>query len=62
MGGPARYLASRLGCRVTGLDITPSRHQGAQHLTELVRLSEQVDFHLGSALEMPFEDAVASMS
>lgn len=57
MGGPARYLASRLGCRVTGLDITPSRHQGAQHLTELVGLSERVDFRLGSALEMPFAEA-----
>jgi ubiquinone/menaquinone biosynthesis C-methylase UbiE len=57
MGGPARYLASRLGCRVTGLDITLSRHQGAQHLTDLVGLGEQVDFRLGSALAMPFEDA-----
>jgi ubiquinone/menaquinone biosynthesis C-methylase UbiE len=57
MGGPARYLASRLGCRVTGLDITESRHQGAQHLTKLVGLSERVAFRLGSALAMPFGDA-----
>jgi ubiquinone/menaquinone biosynthesis C-methylase UbiE len=57
MGGPARYLASRLGCRVTGLDITPSRHQGAQRLTELVGLSERVDFRLGSAVAMPFDAA-----
>ena len=38
MGGPARYLASRIGCRVTGLDITQSRHQSAIRLTELDRL------------------------
>lgn len=58
MGGPARYLASLHGCRVTGLDITESRHQGALRLTELVGLRERVDFRLGSALEMPFEDAI----
>jgi sarcosine/dimethylglycine N-methyltransferase len=57
MGGPARYLASRLGCRVTGLDITESRHQGAIRLTELVGLQHRVDFRLGSALEMPFDAA-----
>src|SRR5581483_3706913 len=30
MGGPARYLAYRFGCRVVGLDFTESRHLGAQ--------------------------------
>jgi len=57
VGGPARYLASRLGCRVTGLDITRSRHQAAVRLTELVGLSEQVEFRHGSALAMPFAAA-----
>jgi sarcosine/dimethylglycine N-methyltransferase len=57
MGGPARYLASRLGCRVTGLDITESRHMSAIRLTELVDLAHLVDFRLGSALEMPFAPA-----
>jgi sarcosine/dimethylglycine N-methyltransferase len=57
MGGPARYLASRLGCRVTGLDITQSRHRSAVRLTELVGLQHLVDFRHGSALAMPFEDA-----
>jgi sarcosine/dimethylglycine N-methyltransferase len=57
MGGPARYLAHRLGCRVTGLDITESRHEGAIRLTELVRLGHLVDFRLGNALDMPFADA-----
>ena len=57
MGGPARYLAHRLGCRVTGLDITQSRHEAALRLTELVRLDGLVDFQLGNALDMPFADA-----
>jgi sarcosine/dimethylglycine N-methyltransferase len=57
MGGPARYLASRLGCRVTGLDITRSRHQSAIRLTELVGLQHLVDFRHGSALAMPFAEA-----
>ncbi len=57
MGGPARYLAWHYGCRVTGLDLTESRYQGALRLTRLVGLHEQVDFRLGDALEMPFADA-----
>jgi sarcosine/dimethylglycine N-methyltransferase len=57
MGGPARYLAYKLGCRVTGLDITESRHQSAIRLTELVGLGHLVAFRHGSALAMPFADA-----
>ena len=57
MGGPARYLAHRMGCRVTGLDITKSRHEGAIRLTALVKLDHLVDFRLGNALDMPFADA-----
>jgi sarcosine/dimethylglycine N-methyltransferase len=57
MGGPARYLADRLGCRVTGLDITQSRHEAAVRLTAMVGLDHLVDFRLGNALAMPFADA-----
>jgi ubiquinone/menaquinone biosynthesis C-methylase UbiE len=57
MGGPARYLAHRLDCRVTGLDITKSRHEGAIRLTRMVGLDHLVDFRLGNALDMPFADA-----
>jgi sarcosine/dimethylglycine N-methyltransferase len=57
MGGPARYLAHRLGCRVTGLDITQSRHDGAIRLTGMVGLDHLVEFRLGNALDMPFADA-----
>jgi len=57
LGGPARYLAFHYGCRVTGLDITGSRHEGALRLTRLVGLDDRVDFRLGNALAMPFDDA-----
>src|SRR5918996_3524449 len=57
MGGPARYMAHRLGCRVTGLDLTKSRHEGAVRLTAMVGLDHLVDFRLGNALDMPFADA-----
>ncbi|MCW5622184.1 MAG: methyltransferase domain-containing protein, partial [Burkholderiales bacterium] len=57
MGGPARYLAHHHGCRVTGLDFTLSRHEGAQRLTRMVGLEHLVDFRHGNALDMPFADA-----
>jgi ubiquinone/menaquinone biosynthesis C-methylase UbiE len=57
MGGPARYLAHRIGCRVVGLDFTESRHRGAQRLTQLARLDHLVSFRHGNALEMPFDNA-----
>jgi sarcosine/dimethylglycine N-methyltransferase len=57
MGGPARYLAHRIGCRVTGLDLTESRYRSAIRLTRLVHLDHLVDYRLGTALDMPFDDA-----
>lgn len=56
MGGPARYLAWRTGCDVTGLDLTASRVDGAAELTRLAGLSGSVRFVHGNALAMPFED------
>jgi ubiquinone/menaquinone biosynthesis C-methylase UbiE len=57
MGGPARWLAHRIGCRVTGLELTESRCQAATRLTALVRLDEKVEFRCGNALAVPFADA-----
>jgi sarcosine/dimethylglycine N-methyltransferase len=57
MGGPARYLAHRIGCRVVGLDFTLSRHLAAQRLTALVGLQGMVSFRHGDALDMPFAAA-----
>ena len=57
MGGPARYIAWKTGCKVTGLDLTASRVAGARALTEAAQLDAQVDFVHGNALEMPFDPA-----
>jgi sarcosine/dimethylglycine N-methyltransferase len=56
MGGPARYIASKTGCDVTGLDLTPSRVEGAQMLTRLAGLGDKVRFVHGNALQMPLAD------
>lgn len=57
MGGPARYLAHRVGCQVVGLDLTRSRLESAQRLTKLAGLEHRVQFQWGNALEMPFDSA-----
>jgi ubiquinone/menaquinone biosynthesis C-methylase UbiE len=56
VGGPARYIAWKSGCRVTGLDLTASRVAGAIELTQAAGMAESVDFVQGNALEMPFDD------
>ena len=56
MGGPARYVAHRIGCRVTGIDLTSSRVESARRLTERVGLADRVEFVQGDATHMPFPD------
>ena len=57
MGGPARWIAHRYGCRVTGLDFTESRVEAAMRLTRRVRLDHIVDFIHGDATAMPLPDS-----
>jgi sarcosine/dimethylglycine N-methyltransferase len=56
MGGPARWLSAALGCRVTGIDFTGSRVEGAKRLTARVGLDSLADFREGDATSMPFPD------
>ena len=56
MGGPARWLAHRYGCRVTGIDLTLSRVEGATRLTRRVGLDHLVAFRQGDATALPFAD------
>lgn len=62
MGGPARYLAWKSGCRVTGLDLTQSRVAGATELTKIAGLADRVRFVEGNALAMPFASASFSLA
>jgi SAM-dependent methyltransferase len=57
LGGPARYLASTCGCRVTGIDLTPEFVAVASELARRTGLSDRVTFRQGSALDLPFPDA-----
>lgn len=54
IGGPARQLASRIGCPVTVLDLTEEYCVAGEALTEWTGLAELVTFVRGSALDMPF--------
>jgi len=56
LGGPARTIASELGCRVTGLELTDEFYRAATLLTARTGLGNQVTFVHGNALDMPFPD------
>src|ERR1700759_3450355 len=56
VGGPARFLAGAVGCRVTGVDLSEPFVEAARYLTGRTGQSGQVSFQTGSALELPFED------
>ncbi|MDH3934069.1 MAG: class I SAM-dependent methyltransferase [Gammaproteobacteria bacterium] len=56
IGGTSRFVASRFGCRVTGIDLTPEFVAAGQSLCDWVGLSGQVELHQGDATAMPFTD------
>jgi ubiquinone/menaquinone biosynthesis C-methylase UbiE len=57
LGGPARFLAARCGCRVTGIDLSQPFVDAATMLTERCGLKESAAFHQADALKLPFADA-----
>ena len=57
IGGPARFLASEYGCRVTGIDLTQEFCDVAVMLTEKTGLDDRVSFRQANALDLPFDDA-----
>jgi ubiquinone/menaquinone biosynthesis C-methylase UbiE len=58
LGGAARFVASRFGCQVTGIDLTPEFIETAKVICGWLGLNNRVSLHLGSALAMPFADGV----
>ncbi len=54
LGGPARHLAKKFGCRVTGLDATKKMFEEAVKRTEQEDLTRLVSYKLGDSLNMPF--------
>lgn len=57
IGGPARYIAKRFRCRVSGIDITPAFIDAGRKLTALVGLQDQVTLEQGDAQRLPYADA-----
>lgn len=57
LGGPARYLAKRFDCRVTGLDLTPPFVDAGRRLTTLVRMDDRVTIEQGDGERLPYPDA-----
>ena len=56
LAGPARLLASALGCRVDCVELSPDFCAGAELLNRLTGLEGQINVHEGSALDLPFSD------
>lgn len=56
LGGPARTLASEIGCEVTGIDLTEEYIQTAQLLSEYLGENGRITFRQGNILEIPYED------
>lgn len=54
LGGAARFAASRYGCQVTGIDLTPEYIETAKVVCGWVGLDDRVFLHQGSALALPF--------
>lgn len=61
LGGPARLLASVIGCHVTVLDLTEEYVAVGRELTRRCGLSSRVDFLHGDAVELPFDDGFFSV-
>ncbi len=54
-GGTARFLSQEYGCRVVGVDLTPEYVDAARTITGWLDLSDRIEFHCGSALDLPFD-------
>lgn len=58
IGGPARVIADKFGCEVTGIDLTAEYIDVANALSDWVGLAGQLSFDQGSALDLPYENEV----
>ena len=55
LGGPARTLAEKYGCRVTGIDLTLPFCEAATAMSNWVGLGDRVSFKQADATSLPFE-------
>ena len=57
LGGPARYMAKRFRCKVSGIDITTPFVEAADKLTALLGMQGQVSIRLGDGQRLPYPDS-----
>ena len=57
LGGPARYMAQRFQCNVSGVDITEPFVEAANKLTALLRMERQVKIEHGDGQHLPYPDS-----
>jgi SAM-dependent methyltransferase len=57
IGGPARWIAAKFDCHVTGVDLTPEFCEVAEALNAETGLGDRVRILNGSALALPVPDA-----
>ena len=57
LGGPARYIAYKARCAVTGVEIQPDRFNAAIELTRAVKLDDLVNFKHGDFTSIPLPDS-----
>ena len=57
IGGPARWIAAKYECLVTGVDLTAEFCVAARELNNLCGLADRVRILHGSALDLPVPDA-----
>lgn len=57
LGGPARYLAKRFQCNVSGVDITEPFVEAANKFTALLRMERQVKIEHGDGQHLPYADS-----
>ena len=60
IGGPARRFASLTGCRVTGIDLTPSFVDAAAALSARVGLADRTTFLVGDATQLDADPTVTA--
>ncbi len=57
LGGPARYMAKRFQCNVSGVDITEPFVEAANKLTALLRMERQVRIEHGDGQRLPYPES-----
>jgi len=57
IGGPARWIATKYGCHLTGVDLTTEFCEAARELNALCGLADCVQILHASALSLPVPDA-----